>query len=164
MNLEEVFTSEEISELLIAPARVFNLIGKADEKIDKKESKAYENFILNYKKLDSELARDLFLKISSPDELITKRSNSSMDDRASLRYLSALLDRKLDRDSAVDYKITLVSLGYYVAYSSGGFFEEKVNDDETESLILLCKDLDLTLRELLNSNQIQKLLNRVIEN
>lgn len=163
MVLEDALTQDEINALVIAPARIFNLIAKSDDKIDKKEIQSFENFISKFKKLDSILAQECFGRISSISSIEELRQLSAIGDRENLRYISAFLDRKIDHEIAVDFKVTLVAFGYYIAYASGGIFSHKVSDDESEVLNKICKDLDLSLRTLLDAHQIQKILNKINE-
>jgi tellurite resistance protein len=163
MQLSEILSEGEINELVLAPVRIFHLIAEADDKIDKKEIKSFEYFLANAKKLDSELSLFCFNKVSNMSQLEELKSLSKIGNRESLRYISGFLGRKVEREIAIDYKITLIALGYYIAFSSGSFLAHKVSDDESDVLSSICKDLDLSYRELLSSNQIQKILDKISE-
>jgi hypothetical protein len=163
MELSEMFTDDEILNLRLAASRVFNLISENGEKLDKKEVRAYEKFISKARRLEIELAVELFTGMDKFQVLDEQRKSSGLDDREGLRYISALLDRKSERDVAVDYKKTLLALGYYIANASGSIFGDKVDDDEITELILIGNDLELSYREMFNSNQIQRIISMIEE-
>ncbi len=163
MNFKEIFSDDEVNEILLAPFRIFYLVAEADNKIDKKEFSAFEKFLKNAKKFDYELVNFCFNDIQSVQQLEGLKERSIISDHDSLKYISGFLSRKIDREIGVQFKTTLVALAYYIAFSSGSFFSHNVSDDETEVIQRICKDLDVSYRELMSSNQIQKFLNKIEE-
>lgn len=163
MNFKEIFSDDEVNELLLAPFRVFHLVAEADNKIDKKEFSAFEKFLKKAKKFDYELVNFCFNNIQSIQQLEGLKERSIISDHDSLKYISGFLSRKIDREIGVHFKNTLVALAYYIAFSSGSIFSHNVSDDETEVIQRICKDLDVSYRELMNSNQIQKILDKIEE-
>lgn len=163
MIISEIFEEDEILNLRLAASRVFNLISDNGDKVDKKEIRAFEKFISKARRLESELAKELFAGMSSFNVLDEQRKSSGLDDRDGLRYISSLLDRKLERELAIDFKKTLLALGFYIANASGSIFGDKVDDDETSELILIGNDLELSYREMFNSNQIQRIISMIEE-
>ncbi|MBX3042932.1 MAG: hypothetical protein KIT33_01670 [Candidatus Kapabacteria bacterium] len=158
MSLMEKFSTDEIENLKLSVIRVFNYIADIDGKIDKKEVTAIETFLKNIRKFNSELLNELFVELPVIGILEEKRSLSGLGDREGLRYISALLDRKIDREEALNFKKSLIALGYFVADSSGSFFEHNISDDENSALNSIAKDLDLSLREMISTKQIQRLI------
>lgn len=161
MDLLSIFSADEVQNLRLSIIRVFNIVANSDGKIDKKELANLDLVLSKSKNFDSDLARDLFSSPVSISTLQEQRDLSGLKDREGIRYISALLDRKMERELAIPFKKTLIAIAYYIASASGGFLQHKVNDDESSSLNLLAKDLDLSLRELLNSNQLTNIISKI---
>lgn len=161
MNSKSVFTEDELLNIKLAPIRVFNLVADADGKIDKKEIHSLEILFSKSSRFDSEIAKDVFADLPSIGVLQEQRDLTSLKDREALRYVSAFLDRKVDREPAIDFKKVLLAMGLYIANASGGFFQEKIHHDEESALNSIAKDLDLSYRDLLNSNQLSIILEKL---
>lgn len=161
MKFLEKFSDDEIQNLKLSLMRVFNVIADADGKIDKKEVKSLEIFYANADKLKYECVTEIFSELPAPGVLEEQRQLSGLGDREGLRYISALLERKAGHETAVEFKKTLISFGYFVAASSGSFFEHNINDEENSALHLVAKDLDMSLRDLINSKQIHKIIEKI---
>jgi hypothetical protein len=161
MKFSEKFSDDEIQNLKLSLMRVFNIIADADSKIDKNEVKSLEVFSANAGKLNYDCVTEIFSDLPAPGVLEEQRQLSGLGDREGLRYISALLERKAGHETAVEFKKTLMSFGYFVADSSGSLFEHNVNDDENSALHLIAKDLDISLRDLINSNQVHKIIEKI---
>lgn len=162
MDIVSIFSDYEVQNLRLSIIRVFNVVANSDNKIDKKELASLDLILTKSKKFESDLARQVFAESTSIGVLQEQCSISVLKDREGLRYVSALLDRKVEREHAVSFKKFLLATAYYVASSSGSFLMDKVSDDEASALNWIAKDLDLPLRELLNSNQLTNIIEKIV--
>lgn len=161
MKFAEKFSDDEIQNLKLSLIRVFHFIADVDGKIDKKEVKALEIILQNIHNLNYESLNGIFSNSTQLKELEELRQQSGLSDREGLRYISALLDRKASHESAYEFKKSLLAFGFIIAASSGGIFEQKVNDEENNALNLLAKDFEISLRDLMNTNQVQQIIEKI---
>ncbi len=162
MDIASIFSDYEVQNLRLSIIRVFNIVADSDGKIDKKEMVSLDLILTKSKKFECDLARQVFAESLSKEALQEQSSMSVLKDREGLRYVSALLDRKVEREQAMSFKKTMLAVGYYVASASGCFLQDKISDDETSALNMIAKDLDLPLRELLSSNQLKNIIEKIV--
>ena len=156
MSLSELFTVDEQNLLRLSFEFVFNHIADVDSNIDKREVLAFDNFVAKYKKFDSVIGKEI-LKDYNIDVMNQNYSEQNLSNQAGLRKISELLDIKVDRDTAVDFKKLLIAFGFSISNSSGSLFDHKVSHDEEDALNEVGFALNISVRDMFMTGEIQKL-------
>lgn len=157
--LSDYFNSEEIDLLKSSFEYVFQHIADVDDKVDTKESSAFHEFIKKSKNLTSNVAIEL---LSNYDiDLVKSKSKNGNSYKTNLKLVGELLDRKLDHEEAVEFKKSLIGFGYYIANSSGSFFDHKVSHDEDDALNEVGFAIGISVKDVISSGELNIILNRL---
>lgn len=160
--MKEIFQEEEWALLCETPAIVLNVVGSADGKIDKKEIEAFEHFA----KRKNAFASKLFNHIlpEKPElsiETIVQKKYDKSELKEKLRSVDNILDNKVDEIDAKLFKHHLIALGAHIANASGKMFSDKISEEESNSLVLLGKYLDVDVNHLFRSTLIDEILKKL---
>jgi uncharacterized tellurite resistance protein B-like protein len=164
MYYNDQFTPDEWEYLQLSIPIIFHAIASADNKIDKKEKNAMKIILDNSGAFDSELMNELLESIKiEPDELLQNFEQKAVSYKDGLKHINRLLDYKLERKEAMDFKKTLIAIGTYIGDSSGKFLHRKLSQDEEDTLQKVGKYLDVPVKELFMTKILDRLLSKVKE-
>jgi len=117
------FTAEEWSTLEFAVLDVYWLAAAVDGRVDAREAEALANLVSLPEQTDDALARAVLTSIAGHHEALVaayRPSERTRDDyEASLRRVGALVDERLDAQSALAFKNALIDVGVTIANASG---------------------------------------------
>lgn len=154
--LSEFLSSQEIDTLKCGFEYVFKHIADSDDKVDKKENAAFVDFIKRSKNLTSNAAIEI---LSNYDiEKVRSIATNSLSTKENLKKVALIVDAKLDREEAVEFKKSLIAFGYYVANSSGSFFDHKVSHDEEDALNEIGFAIGLSVKDVITSGVLENIL------
>jgi len=159
MSYKVLFNDKELELIRNSFTIIFELIAESDTKIDKKEKNAYNEFLSNIRKLNSPIINDIFFNDITNAEVLNNNNNKEL--KNSLRLLNEILDLKLEREEQIEFKKILIAFGYYIAQSSGSLFDHKFSDDEEDILNEIGYILNISVRDLFLSGEIEKILNKL---
>lgn len=164
MYQNDKFEQDEWEYLQMSIPIIFHAIADADNKIDKREKNAMQIILDNAGAFDSELMNELLESIKkTPDELLDEYSKKELTYKDGLKHINRLLDYKLDRKEAMDFKKTLIAIGTYIGDSSGKFLHRKLSQVEEDALHKAGKYLDVPVKELFMTKILDRLLSKVNE-
>ena len=158
MALRELFKDDEWKSLKLCFAWAFDYVADVDGKVDKKEIKAFENFLGKSQLLQSILAKEVLIEISDFETFDSMRKNESKKDKEGLKEVAVLLDKKLDRKDIIEFKKTVIAMAYSVANASGSLFDHKISDDEEDAIKEIGFALGIPVKDMINSGEIQEVL------
>jgi len=159
MSYKVLFNDKELELIRNSFPIIFELIAESDTKIDKKEKNAYNEFLSNIRKLNSPIINEIFFNDITNAEVLNNNNNKEL--KNSLRLLNEILDLKLEREEQIEFKKILIAFGYYIAQSSGSLFDHKFSDDEEDILNEIGYILNISVRDLFLSGEIEKILNKL---
>lgn len=159
MSYKILFNDYELALVRNSFPIIFELIATSDTKIDRKEKTAYNQFLSNIRKLNSPLINEIIVDDITNIEDLNNNNNKEL--KNSLRQLNEILDLKLEREEQVEFKKILIAFGYYIAQSSGSLFDHKFSDDEEDILNEIGYILNISVRDLFLSGEIEKILNKL---
>jgi len=157
--LNEFFNKDEIELIKSSFEYVFRHIADTDNKADKKEINAFQTFIGKYKYLTSSIAIELLSNYDIDAVRNTSKNGNSI--KVNLKNIGLLLDSKLERDESVEFKQNLIAFGYYIANSSGSFFDHKVSHDEEDALNEVGYAIGISVKDLIGSGELDTILKRL---
>ena len=142
------FSAEELTTLKQAPFLVFMLVAAADGKVDKKEASEFakvlvsqeikENLLMN--RIVTNVVHDLPGMLAS----VASSPNGYFEE---LGKITDIVDRKVSKEEARQFKIALLLLGKRIAEASGGFlgFGSKISKEEKVALAGIAMFLGLEM-------------------
>ncbi len=156
--MEEIFNQNEWELLKSTPGIVVNFIGKADEKLDKKEIEAFAKLC----KAKNRFKSDLFKAVlpDNPNEYLNEPYNPAKNADI-FRELDALLDLKFDPVDGRMFKHHLIALGVHIANASGKLFQHTISDVEDEALYKLGRMIDVDVAQLFRTTLVDDILKNV---
>lgn len=157
--ISEIFSNEEIDLIKSSFEYVFNHIAGVDDKIDKKENAAYFTFVQNAKNLESNLAKEILTNFDI--ELIRSKTNHKKSNRENLKQIAKLIENRLEREEAVEFKKTLIAFGYYIASASGSFFDHKVSHDEDDALNEIGFAVGISASDIFKTGEMENILSKI---
>jgi hypothetical protein len=160
MALKELYSEEQWKTLQLSFAWVFDFISGTDKKIDKKETEAMIKIINSGKTFKSQLANEVLSSVSDFDNLQSLKISDVRKHKVGLKEAGALIESKLDRKDAVEFKKALVACGYFLADSSGSLFNHNVSHDEMDALNEIGFTLNISVKDLLQVDSIKSIIDR----
>lgn len=135
-----------------APFIIFILMALADGEIDLKETTALAEVVLKPEMFGNDflvqLIRDAIPQITekSIPECLSSIMNENPDYEKKLQEIRKVIDEHLDSESALEFKKSLIKLGYKIADASGGLFGfgSRVCKQEKEMLKAIASILGVT--------------------
>lgn len=135
-----------------APFIIFILMALADGEIDLKETTALAEVVLKPEMFGNDflvqLIRDAIPQITekSIPECLSSIMNENPDYEIKLQEIRKVIDEHLDSESALEFKKSLIKLGYKIADASGGLFGfgSRVCKQEKEMLKAIASILGVT--------------------
>ena len=148
-DYKKIFSKDEWKTLQFSIFWVFNTVAQADGKIDKKELDALSHLMKNSSAIINELARDIITTIEI-DFLKIKEEfdNDKREIIDGLREVSDLLNSKVNLATVVNFKKTLIAIGFYIANASGKWLGNKVSSEENIAIKLAGMNLRLSSAQL----------------
>src|SRR3989339_1655174 len=144
-----IFSNDEWKTLQFSIFWVFNAVAKADGRIDKKELDALSHLMNNSSAIINELARDIITTIEKDFTKIKEElDNDKREIIDGLRNVSDLLNTKVNQATAVNFKKTLIAIGFYIANASGKWLGSKVSSEENIAIKLAGMNLRLSAAQL----------------
>jgi hypothetical protein len=142
MSFSTQFTSDEWYTLQCAPVWVFVIVAGIDGTIDEKELESFAKNIAELAINNVGFSKEIYQSIVSD---INKVLNCESNGEAALKGLVTVnhLLKKINDTDATLYKQSLLVLGNKVAESSGGMFQKKRSDIETQALAAVYHILEL---------------------
>lgn len=131
------FSAEEWDVLLNSPFMIFFAVAAADGRIDAKEVKQLAAAIQNGNKYKNDLLQQLLAETGPRIPIfIEKLSRGGFNFREELMRACKVVDGKLSKDQASEFKRHLYAFGKDIAESSGGFFGlgSKISKEEKAAL------------------------------
>jgi tellurite resistance protein len=159
-DFKKTFNGTEWKILQFSIFWVFNAVARADGKIDKKEIDALSHLMKNSSAIINELARDVVASIEKDFHKI--KSDFDSDKREiidGMREVSDLLNVKVNQKTAVNFKKTLLGIGFYIANASGKWIGSKVSAEESIAIKLAGLNLRLTAAQLEEVPSINEIFN-----
>lgn len=152
MAFKDAFTREEWEILQFTELWIFDLVARADGKIDIKEMDAMSVVKMNADKFENDLVKEVLKGRSGfgVKELRDDYINDETKIEAGLKKVCKLLDDKVDRTVAEEFKKTMLAIGFYIGHASGDYFESKLSEEEAEALKKAADYLSLN-EDVLNS-------------
>ncbi|ROL59717.1 hypothetical protein D9V86_10280 [Bacteroidetes/Chlorobi group bacterium ChocPot_Mid] len=156
MAFRDGFTTEEWRTLQFAHFWVFKAVAGVDKNIDTEEQIALHNIMENGSKFENPLAREIMMGLEFNIDGI---SAAFADDRRSIDQglidVADLLDKKIDKEIALNFKKTLLAIGIAIGQASGKWFASKFSKEEVAALkeaglLLRVSEQDLLKPPLLN--------------
>ncbi|MFC2131793.1 hypothetical protein ACFLSQ_10195, partial [Bacteroidota bacterium] len=129
-------------------------------KIDVEEKIALQTIMENGSKYENPLAREIMMGIEfNIDGITATFKGDARSIEEGLMQVADLLKEKLDDETALNFKKTLLAIGISIGHSSGKWFTTKFSKDEVGAL----KDAGLYLR--VSDEELQKppLLNDILQ-
>lgn len=164
MYKNDVFTNDEWIKLKLSIPVIFYAIADADSKVDKKEKIAMKIILDNADAFDSDLMKELIASIKEePEELLENYKKADVSVKEALKSIDRILNYKLERKEAMDFKKTLIAIGTYIGDSSGKFLHNKLSREEEEVLYRVGKYLDVPVKELMMTKILERVLAKVKE-
>ena len=143
MAFRDSFTTEEWRTLQFAHFWVFQTVAGVDKNIDTEEKIALHNIMENGAKFENPLAREIMMGIEfNIDGISAAFANDKRNIEKGLIDVADILDNKVDRETALNFKKTLLAIGIAVGNASGKWFSAKFSKEEVGAL----KDAALFLR------------------
>lgn len=159
MGYKEKFTAEEWELLQNGPMWVYRAVAGADNKIDKKETKAFKKLMKNITNLSNDFIKEVLAGLDYSDVELKKPFNpDSPELRAALKELSDILNFKCERENALYYKKTLIAMGVFIGESSGSLFDYKFSNEEKEALMNVGFTLEISVADLFKTDIIHKII------
>ncbi len=146
MAFKDAFTREEWEVLQFTELWIFDLVARADGKIDIKEMDAMSVVKMNADKFENDLVKEV-LKGSGGfgvKELRDDYINDETKIEAGLKKVCKLLDEKIDGKVSEEFRKTMLAIGFYIGHASGDYFESNLSEEEVEALKKAASYLDLT--------------------
>ena len=148
-DYKKIFTNEEWKTLQFSIFWVFNAVARADGRIDKKELDALSHLMKNSSAIINELARDVITTIELDFTRIKEEfDNDKIEIIDGFRKVSDLLNSKVNQKTIVNFKKTLIAIGFYIANASGKWLGKKVSSEENIAIKLAGMNLRLTAAQL----------------
>lgn len=148
-NINKIFSKDEWKTLQFSIFWVFNTVAQADGKIDKKELDALSHLMKKSAAIINELAREIASTIEKDFESIKEEfDNDKREIIDGLREVSDLLNTKVNPETAVNFKKTLIAIGFYIANASGKWLGNKVSSEESIAIKLAGMNLRLSSAQL----------------
>lgn len=163
MGYKDLLLPEEWKMLQIAFAAMFKKIAYADGKIDKKESKALEAILKKSVKLKCSFAQEVLSSIESSESVMSELESSGLSIRDVLMNVDKILDQKVENADALSFKKHLVAFGVFIGNASGSIFDYNMSHDEMDSLREAGKWLDISVKDLEQTNILLDILNSIAE-
>ncbi len=163
MAYRELLPDEDWQVLQSSIASIFTLIAGSDGKIDKKEQVAIKTIITNSHKLKNSLAKEIMDSLGSSDNLLRLFELQKLPAREILRKAAFILDNKIDTNDALNYKKYMIAIGVYIGNSSGSVFDFKMSYDEMDSLREAGTALNISVKDLEQTNIILDILNTLVD-
>lgn len=165
MYQNNIFNEDEWKYLQMSLPMTFLAIAGADDKIDKKEKAAMNIILTNDESFSSELMKEVLHSIGDDgQELIDEYLKTNISTKDGLKEVNSILERKIDRKDAMEFKKTLIAIGAYIGDSSGRFLQSKLSQDEEDQLVQIGYYLDVPVKGLMMTKIMERLLAKVKEN
>ncbi len=165
MAFKEKFTDAEWNSLKKTLFWVFEAVAGADNKIDKKETKALQNLVDNSNKFFNDLARELFMELKKEfDEFKSEYDSQHADYLEGMKQISSILQGKISDETALNFKKILVAFGVYIGHSSGSIFGSKLSDEEIKQVQLIGDLLGLSANDLQKPPDLQQIIQNISGN
>ncbi|MBI5325871.1 MAG: hypothetical protein HZB41_11475 [Ignavibacteriae bacterium] len=148
-DYSEVFSGTEWKTLQFSIFWMFNAVAKADGKIDKKEMDALQHLIKNSSAIINHLAWTVISSIEKEFDIIFAEFETDKREVIDgMREVSDLLNKKVNPKTAVEFKKTLIGIGFYIANASGKWIGSKVCAEEGIAIKLAGMNLRLSAAQL----------------
>jgi len=145
-NENTELSSDEFERLTRAPFIIFFLISAIDGKVNKRKAVGFAKTIAHQTVNGDFLFNQIIAHVvHNASVMVAGMANQNINYIAELIALKSIVDRKLAKEDANQFKQALFQLGKKIAESSGGFlgFGKKITKEETATLatIALCLDV-----------------------
>ncbi|TAL70032.1 MAG: hypothetical protein EPN82_05315 [Bacteroidetes bacterium] len=148
-DYNNVFSEDEWKTLQYSIFWMFNSVAKADGKIDKKEIDALNHLIENSSAIINDLAWNVISTIKKDfDNIKSEFDNDKREIIDGMREVSDLLNSKVNPKTSIDFKKTLIGIGFYIANASGKWIGSKVSAEEGIAIKLAGLNLRLSAAQL----------------
>lgn len=163
MNYRDIFEQEEWATLQLSFIWMFQAVAGTDGDIDLHELDALNNIIRKSQNFPNELARQvLTIKNYNISNVSFRYNSDSRSIKAGLKEISSIL-QKVEEPIALEFKKTLLAIGVYIANSSGEWFNYKMSNEETQTLVELSLLMKVSKKDLNTAPTVQDIL-KYIEN
>jgi len=159
MAFRDNFSTEEWRTLQFAHFWIFKAVAGVDRNIDTEEQIALHNIMENGAKFDNPLVREIMMGIEfNIDGITSAFSDDKRTIEQGLISVADLLDQKVDKETALNFKKTLLAIGIAIGQASGKWFSSKFSKEEVGAL----KEAGLFLRVSEDDLQKPPLLNDIL--
>ena len=148
-DYRKLFSDSEWKTLQFSIFWMFNSVAKADGKIDKKEMDALNHLIENSSAIINDLAWNVISTIKK--DFVNIKSEFDKDKREiidGMREVSDLLNNRVNTKTTIEFKKTLIGIGFYIANASGNWIGSKVSAAEGIAIKLAGMNLRLSAAQL----------------
>ena len=159
MAFREKYSPDEWKEFQYSLLWVFNAVAGADNKIDKKETKALESIIENSGKFFNDLAREVFMEIRKDfNQLKSDFDTLKKSFNDGLPEIDALLKDRINDEVALNFKKTLIAIGVFIGHSSGSMFGSKLSEEEIHQVEKVGELLGVSVADLQRPPDLQQII------
>jgi len=160
MSFQERFSATDWETLQFGVMWVFRSVAGADGTIDAAEQAAIKKVVLSYPCLPSDLAREVGQAVAENLGLLFRKSvGDGRDFKSGLNEVtSILINNKIDPIEIMNFKKSLIAIGFYVANISGDEENTKVSGEEANVLRQIAFKLNLGINDLRISPTIQEIM------
>ncbi|MFH1051376.1 MAG: hypothetical protein V1779_10670 [bacterium] len=159
MAFRDSFSTEEWRTLQFAHFWIFRAVAGIDQNIDTEEKIALQSIMENGAKFENPLAREIMMGIEfNIDGISAAFADDKRNIEKGLIDVADLLDNKVDKETALNFKKTLLAIGISIGQASGKWFSAKFSKEEVGAL----KDAGLFLRVSEDDLQKPPLLNDIL--
>jgi len=162
MSFKEKFTNDEWKKLKNTLFWVFEAVAGADNKIDKKETKALQMLVENSNKFFNDLARELFMELKKEfNEFKAEYDSQHHNYKERLKEINSILEGKVTDETLMNFKKILVAFGVYIGHSSGSIFGSKLSEEEIKQVQIIGDILGLTANDLQKPPDLQQIIQNI---
>ena len=149
MHSKEAFSEQEWLDLEKSIIWMFLAIAGADKRIDDNEISALTEIKKHNDKIQNQLAREILSGTDFSVSIISSfLSKDQIEIRKSLRELADLLENKIDHNSALLFKKTLLAMGTFIANASGDALLPNISNEELQTLTEISLYMRITRSEM----------------
>lgn len=159
MDLQSLYKRTEWITLQFAVMWIFHSVAGADGVIDKKEQQSLKQLATKSKKFKNHLIKELFESMGDNIGNIFRQSMS--DPRGPKKGLAEaikLIESTLPKEDCIDFKKHLITIGFFVANTSGEKDTSKVSVEEANIIANLALALGLKIEDMRQTPTISEIM------
>ena len=153
MSDRSTFTDKEWETLICAPLRVADLVGRADDEVDRREAATVLRDLARADRSQEPLVREVLEAASENfSDVVAKLGADSRSYEEGLEDARSVLQAKAGAKEAQSLKRQLLGIGVHVARSSGTS-PDRVSEVEKERLAAAAAALDIPETEIFRAKE-----------